>query len=56
MGLARIKDETDTEAEKTLQKGVLLEFEKENSKKLVLAVAHRPDGKNNWIVYDQVSA
>ncbi|KAF3321975.1 ribonuclease II [Carex littledalei] len=52
-GLTSIKDGPETKAEKkTLQKGTLLEFEKD-SKKLVLAVVHRPDKKQNWIVLDQ---
>lgn len=36
-----------------LQKGLLLEFKKD-SDRVLLAVAQRPDGKKNWMVYDQV--
>lgn len=35
-----------------LQKGLLLEFKKD-SDRVLLAVAQRPDGKKNWMVYDQ---
>ncbi|KAJ1686518.1 hypothetical protein LUZ63_017908 [Rhynchospora breviuscula] len=52
-GLTSVKDAPAAKGEKkTLQRGMLLEFEKD-SKKLVLAVAHRPDGKKNWMVFDQ---
>lgn len=36
-----------------LQKGMLLEFRKD-SERVLLAVAQKPDGKKNWMVYDQV--
>ncbi|KAJ3668963.1 hypothetical protein LUZ60_010913 [Juncus effusus] len=52
-GLTSMKDLSEVKTDKReLRKGILLEFEKD-SKKLVLAVAHRPEGKKNWIVYDQ---
>ncbi|PIN04763.1 Exoribonuclease II [Handroanthus impetiginosus] len=35
-----------------LQKGLLLEFRKD-SDRVLLAVAQKPDGKKNWMVYDQ---
>ncbi|XVE96893.1 hypothetical protein REPUB_Repub02eG0262900 [Reevesia pubescens] len=35
-----------------LQKGFLLEFKKD-SDRILLGVAQRPDGKKNWMVYDQ---
>ncbi|CAA6659506.1 unnamed protein product [Spirodela intermedia] len=35
-----------------LQKGMLLEFRKD-SERVLLAVAQKPDGKKNWMVYDQ---
>ncbi|KAF5737173.1 ribonuclease II chloroplastic/mitochondrial [Tripterygium wilfordii] len=35
-----------------LEKGLLLEFKKDSDREL-LAVAHRPDGKKNWMVFDQ---
>lgn len=35
-----------------VQKGLLLEFKKD-SDRIVLAVAQRPDGKKNWMVFDQ---
>ncbi|KAJ9180716.1 hypothetical protein P3X46_008929 [Hevea brasiliensis] len=35
-----------------LEKGLLLEFKKD-SDRVLLAVAQRPDGKKNWMVYDQ---
>ena len=37
----------------TLQKGLLLEFKKD-SERVLLAVAQKPDGKKNWMVFDQV--
>ena len=37
----------------TLEKGRLLEFKKD-SERVLLAVAQRPDGKKNWMVFDQV--
>ena len=36
-----------------LKKGLLLEFKKD-SDRILLGVAQRPDGKKNWMVYDQV--
>lgn len=38
---------------RTLEKGLLLEFKKD-SDRVLLAVAQRPDGKKNWMVFDQV--
>lgn len=38
---------------RTLAKGTLLEFKKDSAK-VLLAVAVRPDGKKNWMVFDQV--
>ncbi|XP_050211898.1 ribonuclease II, chloroplastic/mitochondrial [Mercurialis annua] len=35
-----------------LEKGLLLEFKKD-SDRILLAVAQKPDGKKNWMVYDQ---
>ncbi|XVF08103.1 hypothetical protein REPUB_Repub06bG0197100 [Reevesia pubescens] len=35
-----------------LEKGLLLEFKKD-SDRILLGVAQRPDGKKNWMVYDQ---
>ncbi|XP_078432821.1 ribonuclease II/R family protein [Wolffia australiana] len=35
-----------------LQKGMLLEFQKD-SERVLLAVTQKPDGKKNWMVYDQ---
>ncbi|CAJ2655739.1 unnamed protein product [Trifolium pratense] len=37
---------------RSLQKGLLLEFKKD-SDRILLAVAQRPDGKKNWMVSDQ---
>ncbi|XP_020252520.1 ribonuclease II, chloroplastic/mitochondrial isoform X1 [Asparagus officinalis] len=37
---------------RVLQKGLLLEFRKD-PQKLLLAVTQKPDGKKNWMVYDQ---
>ncbi|KAL2319999.1 hypothetical protein Fmac_028968 [Flemingia macrophylla] len=37
---------------RSLQKGLLLEFKKD-SDRVLLAVAQRPDGKKNWMVSDQ---
>ncbi|XP_057459032.1 ribonuclease II, chloroplastic/mitochondrial isoform X2 [Lotus japonicus] len=37
---------------RSLQKGLLLEFKKD-SERILLAVAQRPDGKKNWMVSDQ---
>lgn len=54
MGLPSSKDLFEVKLEKrTLQKGLLLEFRKD-SQKLLLAVVLKPDGKKNWMVYDQV--
>ncbi|CAI9098240.1 OLC1v1034851C1 [Oldenlandia corymbosa var. corymbosa] len=36
----------------TLQQGFLLEFKKDTGR-VLLAVAQKPDGKKNWIVFDQ---
>lgn len=38
---------------RVLQKGILLEFQKDYDRTL-LAVAQKPDGKRNWMVSDQV--
>ena len=38
---------------RTLQKGLLLEFKKDTGR-VLLAVAQKPDGKKNWMVFDQV--
>ena len=38
---------------RTLQKGLLLEFQKDSERSL-LDVVERPDGKKNWMVTDQV--
>lgn len=38
---------------RALEKGLLLEFKKD-SDRVLLAVAQRPDGKKNWMVFDQV--
>lgn len=38
---------------RTLQKGLLLEFKKD-ADRVLLAVAQKPDGKKNWMVSDQV--
>jgi len=38
---------------RALQKGLLLEFQKDSQRSL-LAVVERPDGKKNWMVTDQV--
>jgi hypothetical protein len=40
-------------ANRALEKGLLLEFKKD-SDRVLLAVAQRPDGKKNWMVFDQV--
>lgn len=44
-----LEDKLDKRA---LQKGFLLEFKKD-SERVLLAVAQKPDGKKNWMVYDQ---
>lgn len=38
---------------RTLDRGLLLEFKKD-SERVLLAVAQKPDGKKNWMVFDQV--
>lgn len=43
----------DKLSNRALEKGLLLEFKKD-SDRVLLAVAQRPDGKKNWMVYDQV--
>ncbi len=49
------KELSDNKIDKrTLQKGLLLEFQKD-SERFLLAVVERPDGKKNWKVTDQVS-
>ncbi|KAM7265767.1 hypothetical protein ACFE04_003450 [Oxalis oulophora] len=40
------------EDKRVLEKGLLIEFKKDSDRAL-LAVAQRPDGKKNWMVYDQ---
>ncbi|XP_041023892.1 ribonuclease II, chloroplastic/mitochondrial isoform X2 [Juglans microcarpa x Juglans regia] len=40
---------------RAMEKGLLLEFKKD-SDRVLLAVAQRPDGKKNWMVYDQNGA
>ncbi|CAI0472726.1 unnamed protein product [Linum tenue] len=42
----------DKPGSQTLVEGLLLEFKKD-SDRLLLAVAQKPDGKKNWMVYDQ---
>lgn len=54
MELPSTKEFSEVKLDKrTLQKGLLLEFRKDSQKSL-LAVAQKPDGKRNWMVYDQV--
>lgn len=54
VGLPTSKEISDVNlVKKALQKGLLLEFRKD-SQKLLLAVTQKPDGKKNWMVYDQV--
>lgn len=48
MNIVEEKDE-----KRVLQKGLLLEFKKD-SQRVMLAVVQKPDGKKNWMVYDQV--
>ena len=36
-----------------LKQGFLLEFKKD-TRRILLAVAQKPDGKKNWIVFDQI--
>uniref|UniRef100_A0A6V7QYK0 RNB domain-containing protein n=1 Tax=Ananas comosus var. bracteatus TaxID=296719 RepID=A0A6V7QYK0_ANACO len=53
MELPSTKEFSEVKLDKrTLQKGLLLEFRKDSQKSL-LAVAQKPDGKRNWMVYDQ---
>lgn len=53
VGLPTSKEISEVKLEKrVLQKGLLLEFRKD-SQKLLLAVPQKPDGKKNWMVYDQ---
>lgn len=53
MGFPSTKELFEVKLEKrVLQKGLLLEFRKD-SQKLLLGVAEKPDGKKNWMVYDQ---
>lgn len=53
VGLPSSKELSGVKLEKKiLQKGLLLEFRKD-SQKLLLAVTQKPDGKKNWMVYDQ---
>ena len=48
------KELSDNKMDKrALQKGLLLEFQKDSQRSL-LAVVERPDGKKNWMVTDQV--
>uniref|UniRef100_A0A1D1ZIP0 Putative ribonuclease sll1290 n=1 Tax=Anthurium amnicola TaxID=1678845 RepID=A0A1D1ZIP0_9ARAE len=44
-----VEDKLDKQV---LQKGILLEFQKD-TERILLAVAQKPDGKKNWMVYDQ---
>jgi exoribonuclease II len=54
IGLHGTKELSDNKIDKrTLQKGLLLEFQKDSERSL-LAVVERPDGKKNWVVADQV--
>lgn len=53
IGLQSTKELPDNKIDKrTLQKGSLLEFQKDSQRSL-LAVVERPDGKKNWMVTDQ---
>ncbi|TVU36775.1 hypothetical protein EJB05_18722 [Eragrostis curvula] len=53
IGLHGTKELSDNKIDKrTLQKGLLLEFQKDSERSL-LAVVERPDGKKNWVVTDQ---
>ncbi|RDX99822.1 Ribonuclease II, chloroplastic/mitochondrial, partial [Mucuna pruriens] len=52
MGLLNEELVEDRLVNRSLQKGLLLEFKKD-SDKVLLAVAQRPDGKKNWMVSDQ---
>lgn len=54
IGLQGTKELPDNKiVKRTLQKGLLLEFQKDPERSL-LAVVERPDGKKNWMVTDQV--
>jgi len=54
IGLQGTKELSDNKIDKrALQKGLLLEFQKDSQISL-LAVVERPDGKKNWMVTDQV--
>ncbi|KAG9454669.1 hypothetical protein H6P81_007573 [Aristolochia fimbriata] len=53
MALIGSQELTEDKLEKwVLQKGLLLEFQKD-SERVLLAVAQKPDGKKNWMVFDQ---
>nr|CAB3474779.1 unnamed protein product [Digitaria exilis] len=53
IGLQGTKELSDNKIDKrALQKGLLLEFQKDSERSL-LAVVERPDGKKNWMVTDQ---
>ncbi|KAJ6814303.1 ribonuclease II, chloroplastic/mitochondrial isoform X1 [Iris pallida] len=53
IGMSTSKELLEVKLEKrVLQKGLLLEFRKD-TQKLLLAVTQKPDGKKNWMVYDQ---
>uniref|UniRef100_A0A804NB36 RNB domain-containing protein n=2 Tax=Zea mays TaxID=4577 RepID=A0A804NB36_MAIZE len=53
IGLQGTKELPDNKiVKRTLQKGLLLEFQKDPERSL-LAVVERPDGKKNWMVTDQ---
>ncbi|XP_029125120.1 ribonuclease II, chloroplastic/mitochondrial-like [Cajanus cajan] len=52
MGLLNEELVEDRLVNRSLQKGLLLEFKKD-SDRVLLAVAQRPDGKKNWMVSDQ---
>uniref|UniRef100_A0A0D9V7N5 RNB domain-containing protein n=2 Tax=Leersia perrieri TaxID=77586 RepID=A0A0D9V7N5_9ORYZ len=53
IGLQGTKELSDDKIDKrTLQKGLLLEFQKD-SERFLLAVVESPDGKKNWKVIDQ---
>ncbi|KAF6137806.1 hypothetical protein GIB67_040514 [Kingdonia uniflora] len=50
--MSSLKLVDDKLGKQLLQKGVLLEFQKD-SERILLAVAQKPDGKKNWMVKDQ---
>ncbi|KAF8402926.1 hypothetical protein HHK36_011019 [Tetracentron sinense] len=52
VGLMRSELVEDKLEKRVLQKGLLVEFQKD-SERALLAVAQKPDGKKNWIVFDQ---